>query len=198
MEYFKSPPTLRRALALEWVTLGWNVGGVVVLAVAAWRARSVALTGFGLDSLIEIGASAVVLWELSGSHESRTARALVLIRNAFLLVAAYLVVQGGLALASYHRAGHSALGIAWTALSALVMFSLAAAKSTTGRALANPVVIAEGRVTFIDGVLAASILLGLALNALFNWWWTDPVAGFVVTFYAIREASALRKVQSLT
>lgn len=196
MEYFSSTPTLRRAFALEWVTLGWNVAGVFVLGVAAWRARSVALTGFGLDSLIEIGASFVVLWELSGTHEARTQRALTMIRYAFLLVAAYLLIQGALALVSHHHASHSALGIFWTALTVGVMFTLAAVKATTGRALANPVVLAEGRVTFIDGVLAASILLGLALNALLNWWWSDPVAGFVVTYYALREAGALRTTKS--
>lgn len=181
MENFSSPPTLRRAFALEWATLGWNVAGVFVLAIAAWRARSVALTGFGLDSLIEIGASLVVLWELSGTHAARTQRALALIRYAFLLVAVYLLIQGVLALVSHHHASHSVLGIFWTAITAVVMFALAGAKATTGRVLANPVVLAEGRVTFIDGVLAASILLGLALNTLLNWWWTDPVAGFVVT-----------------
>lgn len=196
MEYFSSSPTLRRAFALEWATLGWNVAGVFVLGIAAWRARSVALTGFGLDSLIEIGASLVVLWELSGSHEARTQRALTLIRYAFLLVAVYLLIQGVVALVSRHHASHSPLGILWTAITAVVMFALAAAKATTGRALANTVVLAEGRVTFIDGVLAASILLGLALNALLNWWWTDPVAGFIVTYYALREAGTLRKEQS--
>ena len=187
---------LRRALALEWTTLGWNVAGVLVLSVAAWRARSVALTGFGLDSLIEIGASFVVLWELSGSHEARTLRALALVRSAFLLVAAYLLVQGVLALLSRHHAAHSALGIVWTALSAVVMFTLAGAKATTGRAIASPIVMAEGRVTLIDGVLAVSILIALTLNALLSWWWADLVAGFVVTGYALREANTLRKTQS--
>lgn len=191
-----STPLLRRAYAFEFITLGWNVGGVVVLAIAAWRARSVALTGFGLDSLIEIGASWVVLWELSGRHEARTQRALSLIARAFLAVAAYLLIQGVVALISHHHASHSALGIVWTALSASVMFALAAGKAKTGRALGNPVVVAEGRVTFIDGVLAASILVGLLLNAGLNWWWADPVAGFVIVFYALREARALRTGQS--
>ena len=70
---------LRRGLALEYVTLGWNVAGIIVLAIAAVAARSVALAGFGLDSLIEIGASAVVIWELSGTGEDRQRRGLRLI-----------------------------------------------------------------------------------------------------------------------
>ena len=67
---------LRRGRVLEGITLGWNVAGVVVLAMAAVAARSVALAGFGLDSLIEIGASTVVLWELAGVGEERQRRAL--------------------------------------------------------------------------------------------------------------------------
>jgi hypothetical protein len=75
---------LRHGRILEGITLGWNVAGIIVLAIAAFRARSVALAGFGLDSLIEIGASTVVLWQLSGTGEARQRRALRLIGGAFL------------------------------------------------------------------------------------------------------------------
>jgi divalent metal cation (Fe/Co/Zn/Cd) transporter len=82
---------------------------------------------------------------------------------------------------------HSVVGIGWTAVTAVVMFVLAAGKARTGRALGNPVLVAEGRVTFIDGVLAAAVLLGLSLNAVLGWWWADPLAGYVLVFYAVRE-----------
>jgi hypothetical protein len=85
---------LRRGFALEYATLGWNVAGIVVLAIAAIAARSVALAGFGLDSLIEIGASAVVIWELSGTGLQRQRRALRLIGYAFAALAIYLLVAG--------------------------------------------------------------------------------------------------------
>src|ERR1700728_2934055 len=88
-----------RGRRLEAVTLSWNVVGVVVLAVAAARARSVALAGFGIDSLIEIGASTVVLWELSGTGEQRQRRALRLIGGAFVALALYLSVQSSIVLA---------------------------------------------------------------------------------------------------
>src|SRR5579864_8895984 len=91
---------LRAGYVLEGITLGWNVVGIVVLAVAAIAARSVALGGFGLDSLIEIGASIVVLWELSGTGEERQRKALRLIGVAFVLLAAYLLVQSIVVLAS--------------------------------------------------------------------------------------------------
>jgi len=179
---------LRRGRVLEGITLGWNVAGIAVLAVAAVAARSVALAGFGLDSLIEIGASVVVLWELSGTGEERQRRALRLIGGAFLALAVYLTAQSLLVLVTGYRAGHSAPGIAWTAVTAAAMFALAAGKARTGKALGNPVLVTEGRVTLVDGILAVAVLAGLALNAAAGWWWADPAAALVIVFYALREA----------
>jgi len=182
---------LHRGVNLERITLGWNVVGIVVLTVAALAARSVALAGFGLDSLVEIGASTVVLWELADSSHARQQRALRLIGLAFLALAAYLTVQSVVVLATGYHARHSPAGIAWTALTAAVMFALAAGKARTGHALGNPVLTTEGRVTFIDGLLATAVLLGLALNAALGWWWADPLAGFVIVFYGLKEARAV-------
>jgi divalent metal cation (Fe/Co/Zn/Cd) transporter len=182
---------LRRGLALEFTTLGWNVVGVAVLAWSAIRARSVALAGFGLDSLIEIGASVVVVWELTGSDESRQRKALGLIGGAFALLALYLLAQGTVVLATGHHAGHSMAGIIWTALTAVAMFVLAWGKERTGAALGNIVLRSEGRVTLVDGILATAVLAGLALNTTLNWWWADPVAGFVLVYYAARECAGI-------
>ena len=178
---------LRRGLALEYATLGWNVAGLAVLAVAAVAATSVALAGFGLDSLIEIGASTVVIWELSGTGEERQRRALRLIGWAFVVLAAYLLAQSTIVLVVGHHPRHSAAGIVWTALTAAAMFALAAGKARTGRALGNPVLRTEGRVTTVDGILAVAVLLGLLLNAALGWWWADPAAGYVLVYYAVRE-----------
>jgi divalent metal cation (Fe/Co/Zn/Cd) transporter len=178
---------LLRGFALEYVTLAWNVVGIAVLGVAAVAARSVALAGFGLDSLIEIGASTVVLWELSGTGPERQRRGLRLIGYAFAALAAYLLIQSTLVLATGYRPRHSVLGIAWTAMTAVAMFALAAGKARTGRALGNPVLRTEGRVTMIDGILATAVLLGLILNAALGWWWADPAAGYVLVFYGVRE-----------
>jgi divalent metal cation (Fe/Co/Zn/Cd) transporter len=172
---------------MEYATLGWNVVGIVVLAIAAIAARSVALAGFGLDSLIEIGASTVVIWELSGTGERRRRRALRLIGYAFAALAAYLLAQSTMVLATGYHPRHSVLGIAWTAVTAAAMFTLAAGKARTGRALDNPVLSTEGRVTLIDGILATAVLLGLALNAALGWWWADPAGGYVLVYYAARE-----------
>ena len=182
---------LRRGFVLEYITLGWNVVGVLVLAVAAIRARSVALAGFGLDSLVEIGASTVVVWELSGSGEGRRRRALRLIGIAFVLLALYITVQSAYVLVIGYHPKHSPLGIVWTAVTAVVMFALATGKTRTGAALGNPVLLTEGRVTFVDGLLATAVVLGLVLNAGFGAWWADPIAGFVIVFYGLREAYAI-------
>ena len=178
---------LRRGFVLEYMTFGWNVVGIVVLALAAISARSVALAGFGLDSLIEIGASTVVIWELSGTGEKRQRLGLRLIGYAFAGLAVYLLVQSTVVLVAGYRPQHSPPGIIWTAVTAVVMFALAAGKSRTGRALGNPVLRTEGRVTMLDGILAAAVLLGLVLNAAPGWWWADPAAGYILVGYAIRE-----------
>ena len=178
---------LRRGFELEYATLAWNVAGIVVLAIAAISARSVALAGFGLDSLIEIGASTVVIWELSGTGQDRQRRGLRLIGAAFAALAIYLLLQSTLVLATGYHPRHSLLGIFWTGITAVAMFALAAGKATTGRALANPVLRTEGRVTMIDGILAFTVLAGLTLNAALGWWWADPASGYVLVCYAARE-----------
>ncbi|MEU6065029.1 cation transporter [Streptomyces sp. NPDC047082] len=182
---------LRRGFLLEYVTLGWNVIGIAVLAVAAVSARSVALAGFGLDSLIEIGASIVVVWELSGTGKARRRRALRLIGVGFAALALYLLMQSTWVVATAFHPCSSPLGIGWTAITAAVMFALAFGKSRTGAALDNPVLTAEGRVTLIDGLLAAAVLLGLLLNTALGWWWADPAAGYVLVYYAIREVKEI-------
>lgn len=187
---------LRRGLRLEYTTLAWNVVGLVVLAWSALAARSVALAGFGLDSLIEIGASIVVVWELTGVDEQHQRQALRLIGGAFALLALYLLVQGAVVLAVRHHAGHSVAGIVWTAFTAVAMFSLAWGKTKTGRALGNVVLETEGKVTLVDGILAIAVLAGLVLNATLGWWWADPVAGFVLVYYALREFVAIMKHES--
>jgi divalent metal cation (Fe/Co/Zn/Cd) transporter len=178
---------VRRGFALEWTTLGWNVAGIIVLAFAAVTARSVALAGFGLDSVIEIGASTVVIWELSGSGAERQRRGLRLIGYGFCALAVYLLVQSTVVLATGYHPRHSVPGIIWTAVTAAVMFTLAAGKTRTGRALDNPVLQAEGKVTVVDGILAVAVLVGLVLNAVAGWWWADPAAGYVLVYYAARE-----------
>ena len=178
---------VRLGFRLEYATLCWNVVGIVVLALTAIAARSIALAGFGLDSLIEIGASMVVIWELSGTGEQRQRRGLRLIGGAFAGLGIYLAVQSTVVLISQNHPAPSPVGIAWTAITALAMFGLAAGKARTGALLRNPVLQTEGRVTLVDGILAMAVLAGLVLNSALGWRWADPVAAYVLVLYAARE-----------
>jgi hypothetical protein len=174
---------LSRGRKLEAATLGWNIVGVFVLAFAAAQARSV-----GLDSLVEIGASIVVLWELADVSQERQRRAMRLIGFAFVGLAVYLGIQSTVVLIAGFHPHHSPLGIGWSGVTAAVMFGLAFGKARTGASLDNAVLRAEGRITMIDGILATAVLIGLILNAVAGWWWADPLAGYALLYYAAREA----------
>ncbi|MBA3834149.1 MAG: cation transporter [Chthoniobacterales bacterium] len=178
---------LRRGLLLEYLTLGWNVVGTVVVIVAAFAAHSVALAGFGLDSLVEIGASTVVIWQLRGIHEGREKRALRLISISFFALAIYILGQSAHTFLLRVHPSTSPLGIVWLSLTLAAMLALAAGKHRTGIALNNQVLKTEARVTLVDAYLAGSVLLGLIFNALCGWWWADPLAGLVIVFYGFRE-----------
>jgi divalent metal cation (Fe/Co/Zn/Cd) transporter len=178
----------RRGLRLEYATLAWNVVGSVIVLAAAVAAHSVALAGFGLDSLIEILASLVVVWQLQVTNAAeRERRALRIIGVAFLVLAAYISAQSIYVLVTAAHPHQSLVGIVWLALTAAAMFVLAAAKHRTGRALGNRVIQTEARVTLIDGLLATAALLGLTLNAAAGVWWADPAAAFVIVYYGARE-----------
>jgi divalent metal cation (Fe/Co/Zn/Cd) transporter len=178
----------RRGLRLEYATLGWNLTEIGVLGAAAVAARSVALAGFALDSIIEVFASLVVVWQLKGTATRERERfAVRLIGLAFFGLAIYIAVQAVVTISLDIRPDSSPLGIVWLSATCGVMFGLAAAKTRTGNELGNPVLLAEAKVTVIDGTLAAGILLGLVLNAAAGWWWADVAAGGILVVYGIRQ-----------
>lgn len=181
----------RRGLNLEYGTIAWNVGEAVITLALGAIAGSIALLGFGAVSVVEVFASSVVVWHLrrpGGTDLRSTALALRLIAVAFagLSLAIFLVAANDLA--SGHRAEDSPVGIAYLAVTALVMFALAAAKRRTAQELGSEPLASEATVTFLDGVLSLSTLAGLALNATLGIWWADPVAGMVVAVFAVNEA----------
>jgi divalent metal cation (Fe/Co/Zn/Cd) transporter len=122
--------------------------------------------------------------------EGRERRALRLIGGAFLLLAAYILIQAVYVLIAGAHPHQSRAGIVWLALTFVAMVLLARAKGETGRKLGNAVLLTESRVTMVDAYLAGAVLAGLALNAAFGWWWTDPLAGFVIVFYGVKEGLA--------
>ena len=178
---------LKRGLYLEYITLGWNVVGVGIVLIAARRAGSVALAGFGLDSLIEIFASLVVVWELNDVAHERRRHALRMIGIAFLLLALYILGQSAYTLFTQIHPAPSVGGIVWLAATLGAMLLLAWGKKIIGNALNNPVLKTEGKVTLVDALLAGAVLTGLVLNALFGLWWADPLAGLVIVYYGLKE-----------
>jgi divalent metal cation (Fe/Co/Zn/Cd) transporter len=150
-------------------------------------ASSVALVSFGLDSVIEVGAAVVVLWQFLGIAEERERRALKLIGGSFFALAAYVLYSSASDLVRHSRPEVSTVGIVLTATSMVVMPLLAAMKRRTANSLGSRTLLADSKQTSLCAYLALSTLAGLAMNAAFHWWWTDAVAALFIAFVAVRE-----------
>ena len=178
----------RLALRLEYTTIAWNVIEGVAALVAGILAGSVALVAFGLDSSVEVFASAVVVWELRGADRRGERRAVRAIGVAYLVVGVYVFIDAANALRVGDRPGASPLGMLLLAATVVVMFSLGVAKQRVGRRLDSQTVIADGRFSLVDGSLAGAVLIGLVLMALFGWWWADALLAIAISVLALREA----------
>jgi divalent metal cation (Fe/Co/Zn/Cd) transporter len=182
----------RTALRLEYGTIGWNVGEAVLTISLGAVASSLALIGFGTVSIIEVFASLVVVWHLKPGHErsspERTARAHRLVAVAFAAFTVALTIAGVRDLATGRRPDESPWGIAYLAITALVMFGLAVANRRIAARLDSSPLRAEATMTFLDGVLSTATMLGLLLNAVAGWWWADPAAALLVGLAAANEA----------
>jgi divalent metal cation (Fe/Co/Zn/Cd) transporter len=182
----------RRALRLEWATNAWNLMEVVVTVGLGVAAGSLALVAFGLSSMIEVFASSVVIWHLRKGQDpspTRTRLAFRLIAGAFFALAAFLFVTSVRSLVLGLRPDESPLGIAYLALTAVVMFTLAAVKRRTGRAMGSGPLEAEAAMTFLDGLLCIGILTALAANIVAGWWWADALAALGIGVFAVREGA---------
>lgn len=186
---------LRRALGLEYLTVGWNVVEGVVAVSAAVLAGSVALLGFGIDSFVESASGAVLVWRLRAERrgldpaqvERLDARAHKLVGASLLLLAAYVAVEAGLALWGREEPRPSLVGIALTVVSLAVMQWLARAKRRAARDLGSRALAADAFQTSACFWLSLVTLAGLGLNAAFAWWWADPVAALGMTAFIARE-----------
>lgn len=179
---------------LQWATIAWNTAEVFVTIGLGVAAGSLALVAFGLDSLVEVFASLVVIWHMhpgdQGHHLRRDRRALRLVGVAFGVLAAYLVVAGVRQLVAQEPPDPSPAGIGYLFVTALVMFGLALWKRRVGTALVSEPFRAEASMTFLDGCLATSILTALALNLTLGWWWADPIAALLIGAVAAHESRA--------
>lgn len=186
----------RRARKLEYLTIGWNFFIEAGVAIGAGVvAGSIALVGFGIDSLIESLSGGVLLWRL-WSHEAGERRerlALKLVGVSFLILAAYVAFDAAKTLWLREPPEISIVGIALAALSLVVMPVLARAKRRVAVRLQSRALHADSRQTDICAYLSAILLVGLGLNALVGWWWADPVAALVMLPIIVKEGfEALR------
>ncbi len=175
----------RRGFALEYASMAWMVAEAAVAITAGVLASSIALTGFGLDSVIEFFAATIVVWQLSG--EDRETRAVRLIGVTFFVLAAYLTAESIRDLLTHARPGQSAAGLAITAAALIVMPVLAIAKRRTGQALGNRTLIADSAETAFCAYTSAATLAGVGLNTALGWWWADPLAALVIAALAVKE-----------
>ncbi|WP_344090476.1 cation transporter [Microbacterium deminutum] len=176
---------------IRWIvaaTIGYNLIEAIVAVTAGTIASSTALIAFGLDSTIEVLSAAAVAWQFTRRDPERWEKGtLRVIAIAFFALAAYVTVTSLLALLTRVEVEHSALGIAITALSVIVMPFLSFAERRAGRELGSATAVADSKQTLICTYLSAAVLIGLVLNSLFGWWWADAIAGLVIAVFAVRE-----------
>lgn len=179
----------RRGRNLEYLTIGWNSLEAAVAVGAGLLAGSIALVGFGADSVVESLSGAVLLWRLldGGRREEKEPIALRLVGVSFLLLAAYVVYNAAESLLRREPPEASYVGVALAALSLIVMPLLARAKRRAAAGIGSRALEADARQTDICAYLSAILLGGLLLNALLGWWWADPVAALVMVPIIVKE-----------
>jgi divalent metal cation (Fe/Co/Zn/Cd) transporter len=189
------PPTdraalVRRAQLLARLGLAWHGVEAAVAIIAGVVAGSVALVGFGADSLVEAVAGFVLLWRFAGSRassESAERKAQRLIALSFYLIALYVTVEAVRSLAGGEHPEVSVVGIVLAAVTLATMPPLAIAKSRVGEKLGSAATKSEGRQNMLCAYLSAGLLVGLGANAVLGWWWADPMVALAIAAVAVNE-----------
>ena len=178
----------RRIRLLVAATITYNIVEAVIALTAGAIASSTALIGFGLDSVIEVGAAAAVAWQFSGPDpQSRERTALRIIAVSFFALAAYITVESLRTLSGASEAAPSTVGIVLAAVSLVVMPVLAGAQRRTGLELRSASAVSDAKQTLLCAYLSGVLLVGLALNSTLGWSWADPIAALVIAGVAVRE-----------
>ncbi len=183
---------LKQALFVQWFLVGYNVSEGLIAVAAGSVAGSIALVGFGLDSFIEVLAAGMLVWRLShrGSLAEETVkenRALGIIGVTFFLLASYVLYEAAGTLMQRHSPHVSLVGIILACLSLITMPLAAARQRVLAKQLASRALAADAVETLICTYLSFTLLLGLSLNALWGWWWADPVAALAMLPLILRE-----------
>ncbi len=178
----------RRAQLLAAVSVSYNLIEAVIAITAGLVAGSIALIGFGLDSVVEVSSGLIILWQFRCPlPESRERQALRLMALSFFALAVYVTFESLRALISGHEPDASPVGIALAAASLVIMPFLSWAQRRTGRALGSNAVVADSTQTLLCTYLSGVLLVGLLVNATLGWSWADPLAGLVIAAVAVRE-----------
>ncbi len=181
---------VRRARLLAWGGNAWHLVEFAIAVGAGVAAGSIALIGFGFDSLIESLAGFIILWRFGASRahlESAERRAQQLVAGSYFVLAAYVGVESIRTLLGSGRPSASWVGIGLAAFTAPTMPLLARAKQRVGRRLNSSATVSEASQNMICAYLSIALLIGLGANALFGWWWADPAAALVIAAVAVRE-----------
>ncbi|MDP5228649.1 MULTISPECIES: cation transporter [Arthrobacter] len=180
----------RKARALSWASLAYmGIEGLVAIIAAVWSG-SVALLGFGLDSLIEGLASVIIVWRFTGARtlsEAAEDQAQKAVAVTFFLLAPYITFDAVKSLIHGDHAETSWLGIALSVASLIIMPLLGRAKRRLGAVLGSAATTGEGNQNLLCAYLAAAVLIGLLGNAAFGWWWLDPAIGLLIAGLAVKE-----------
>jgi divalent metal cation (Fe/Co/Zn/Cd) transporter len=178
----------RRAQLLAGASVAYNFVEAIIAIIAGVVAGSVALVGFGLDSVVEVSSGLIILWQFRHRlPETRERQALRLMALSFFALAAYVTFESLRALATGHDPEPSPVGIGLAVASLLIMPFLSWAQRRTGRALGSNAVVADSTQTLLCTYLSAVLLIGLVLNATLGWSWADPIAGLVIAAVAVEE-----------
>jgi divalent metal cation (Fe/Co/Zn/Cd) transporter len=180
----------RRTRRLAWIGIGWHFVEFGIAVAAGLAASSIALIGFGFDSLIEAAAGFVVLWLLTGRrvaspHAERRAQQMIAV--TFYVLAVYISVEATRSLVGGPEPDVSRVGIGLAAFTAPTMPLLAAAKRRLGHKLGSSATVQEASQTQLCAYLSIALLVGLGANAVLGWWWADPVTALVIAAVAVRE-----------
>lgn len=184
---------VHRGRILEYVTLAWNSLEALAAIVSGLLAGSIALVGFGIDSVIECSSGAVLLWRLRDGGDQRERTALRLVGISFIALAVYVAYEAAESLLRHETPQKSLFGICIAIASLIAMPLLARAKRRVARELNSGAMQADSRQTELCAYLSAILLGGLAFNAILGWWWADPVAALIMVPIIVREGvEALR------
>lgn len=178
----------RRAQILAAASVTYNVVEAIVAIAAGAAAGSVALVGFGLDSVVEVSSGLIILWQFRHRlPETRERQALRLLAFSFFGLATYVTFESVRSLIGGGDPGTSPVGIGLAIASLIIMPVLSWAQRRTGRALGSNAVVADSTQTLLCTYLSGVLLAGLVLNATLGWGWADPIAGLIIAAVAVRE-----------